>query len=350
MNKKCCNLQGFFIFILTLFLISTNYVLIVTSNDSVQANSLADLQLETFEVWWSEVDNGTIFIRYIVNNTGSTFRHEFKPIRLNISFKLNSSSNEFAFVNQPSFIDPYAWYTGEKLSGCIHTSLHEKPAEIYAEINADKSIPEFNYSNNLQNSSVYYGVHLSGYVFKRFNDSIIPANNVSLKRCDSESLAPSLSIRFDTNESGFFNVVLYPKHPLTELFCYDMLVTDKDTSQVMHLKTSRISTDKTHFFNITFHGKPPEKPNNIRGLGAGIQKVPNFFVYNTINGNVSDQYYKIKWDESSYGDWIGPFSLEKLVFLIHIWDQPGLKSIKIISKSDTGLLSEWSDSKLVYIL
>jgi hypothetical protein len=311
--------------------------------------SLSDLQLMQFESWWSSIDNGTIFIRYVVTNTGSTYENPNQPILLNITFSLNRLENNFTFVNQRSFIDPYVWYYGETLSGCIHLPLEFKPDYIYANINSKRNIPEVNYSNNIKRTNVVQGVHISGYVYRESGGITIAAQHVSIKRCNFSSLQPSLSIRFDTDETGRFDAILYPYRSVNESFQYDLLCTDKKTSQIIHVKTELISPkDENYSIIITFKEDSPPKPNRIYTISVWIKHVP-LVLFTHINQYDEARFYKIKWDIDQYSDWLGPHSKDQLFILTHSWSKRGIKSVKMISKDTNGLLSEWSESKMIII-
>lgn len=331
-------------------IIPHGYIVSAMTGDYHGDVSLTDLQLKQFESWWSPINNGTIFIRYVVMNVGSTYEDMNQPILLNISFSLNSSEDYFSYINQQSYLDPYVWYNGESLSGCIHVPLDFKPDYIYAKINSKKSIPEMNYTNNIQRTSVVNGIHISGYVNRDINGTKTAAEDVSIRRCNSSSLEPNLSIRFDTDNTGRFDVVLFPQEPFNESFQYDLLCTNKKTSQVLHVRTKPISQlDENYTIELILQENTPPTPNKIHSFPVWIQNT-SLILITKINKYEESRFYKIKWETGSYSDWIGPCSNNQLFLLTHTWDNKGIKSVKIISKNNEGLLSEWSESKMILII
>jgi hypothetical protein len=329
---------------------SNEYIVSAMPDDEKIDVPLADLQLKRFESWWSSIDNGTIFIRYVVTNTGSTYEDMNQPIILNITFSLNQLKNNFTFVNQRSYLDPFVWYNGESLSGCIHLFLDSRPDYIYANINSEKNIPEMNYTNNIHKTNVDQGIRISGYVYRENNDTNIAAEYASIKRCNSSSLQPSLSIRFDTDKTGRFDAVLYPYKPFNESYSYELLCTSKKTSQIIHVKTEPISiTDKNYSIIITFKETSPPKPNKIHSIPVWVRNVP-LVMFTKINQYEKSRFFKIKWDAEQYSDWLGPYSKDHLFILTHSWDKKGIKSVKIISKENNGLLSVWSEAKTILIM
>lgn len=375
-NKKTVGYSFFFTFSLVLILISTQSVEIISSsmtlkpemknvyscsdNDQFQtstntvidtmAATLPDLQLIRFEGWWAKVNNGTLFIRYSVKNTGATYHNPANPVYLLIFFTLNGSEEIFTFIHQKSFFDPYTWHHNQTLSGCIHVPCNVKPDSISAHINPYKTIPESNYSNNIHCSPVLDGVVISGTVFRNRNGLSIPANNISITRCNSSSLEPSLSILFSTNSTGEFTVVLSPYHPIDQRFRYDLLFTDKQTNQKIHMRTEPItSEDKHQLPPVTFQDQLIQRPN--RGIAFRLWKrnIPMLLLY-IIEDHEDVRFYKVQWDSFSFSDWIGPSSANKLFLLSHTFRTSGLKPIRLISKDRNGLLSEWSEPTYVFII
>jgi hypothetical protein len=316
-----------------------------------QAEIQTDLECILFESWWAALNNGTLYIRYLVNNTGASYHNPIQPITLNISFFIDNQTTEYAYVNQTSFIDPYTWYTGETIGGCIQINVSEKPKQITAHINPKQIIPEGNMSNNINRTRVYNGIIISGVVTKETEseqDMILP--KVTIKQCDPDSLQSSLYIRFNTDQNGSYIVSLYPKQPLTSPHQYDLIFTDINTSRRIHAITEPVFYNDTTTIDVIFTDNPPTKPIKPIGCIIGIQNKTNIFFTRTKGFDDIMVSYKFKWDGNEYSDWFGPYSSYRLVYSRNLWAEKGIHQLKVIAKDNFGQLSNWSESKFVYII
>ena len=290
----------------------------------------ADLVLILFEAWWANVNNGTLYVRYLVDNIGKTYHSPDHPIRLNISFKNSSNEIPFAFVNQSSFIDPFTWYSNETIGGCIQISLSNKPCYIEAYVNSFLDIPEKNVDNNIAIAFVYNGIVIKGRVLKHENQGLIPASQVSIKKCNESSLQSNLYIRFETNKSGYYILSLYPKKPLDQAHQYNLLFTDKESQKILLLETTFITYNTTVFHNITYLGFPPQQPRKPFGFAFGFKNQSKHFMSLINDPDNHKLWYKIKWDINSYTSWFGPLSSPSILLIRNSWTESGVYPLQII--------------------
>jgi len=309
----------------------------------------ADLELVIFEVWWSNIDNGTLYVRYLVNNIGESYHNSDVPIKLNITLQNSTYEYPFAFINQSSFIDPYTWYTNETIGGCIQIALSKKPNEIIAIINSFLTIPETNIENNIGNTSVYHGIIIKGQVNKRINQEIIPASHVYITRCNDTTLQSSLCISFKTNQSGHYIASLYPKQPFDTIHSYHVLFSDKESKETIIKDISSVSYNTTIIQNITYHGSPPQQPRKPIGFPIGIIKKEKILFSSIRDLDRDEIWYKFKWDPTSYSPWIESVSSSHIAIMKLSYNTPGIYPIQIIVKDVNGMLSAWSEKKFIFI-
>lgn len=310
-----------------------------------------DLECILLESWWSDLNNGTIYIRYLVNNTGDSYHNPVKPIALNISFFIDNDTTAYSYVNQTSFIDPYTWYTGETIGGCIQINVSKKPKQITAHINPKQIIPEGNTSNNINITKVYNGIIISGLVTKETESEpkmILP--KVTIKQCDPDSLQSSLYIRFSTDQNGLYTVSFYPKQPFTNPHQYDLIFTDINTSERIHATTEPVFYNDTTIVDVMFTDNPPAKPIKPICCIIGIQNKTNIFFTRIKSFDDIIVSYKFKWDGDEYSDWFGPYSSYRPVYSTNPWNEKGIYQVKVIAKDNFGQLSNWSEPKFVYII
>lgn len=322
----------------------------LTPNKTISTSIYADLELIVFEVWWAELNNGTIYIRYLVENKGDIYHNPKIPVRLNITFTRETDEKPFAYINQKSFIDPHTWYPKETIGGCIQVPLSKKPSTVEAHVNPFLDIPESNMQNNNKTVTVYNGIIIKGKISKLLNQELLPASHVNLKKCNNSSLQSSLYIRFNTNTSGYYCASLFPKKPIDKTHTYDMIITDEETSNRIHLTTPPIYYNDTIYQNITFKGKPPNTPLKPFGFIFGFKNKTYPFLAKTKDPDSDMLWYKFKWDVNSFSNWIGPVSSWRLIFLTHSWHKSGTYSIKVLAKDMNGMLSQWSKTKKISII
>jgi len=319
-------------------------------DENPQSVGHVDLTLSSLEVWWADIDNGTLYVRYSVENIGETYHDDNQPILLNISLANNSNESAFAYIEQSSFLDPNTWYVGEKLSGCVQISLHKKPTKIYACVNEQLQIPERLLENNQRSTVVYHGIVINGVVKKEVNQSTIPLSSATIIRCNETSLQSRLRIRFRTNETGHYKISLYPKKPLNESHSYHLLITDKKTEQTLFYETSPLNYNDSFTQNFTFQGLPPNHPLKPLTFPMTLSGVSSFILTSTFDNDNDKIWYKIKWTYGSYSEWIGPYQSFFPLLLRHTWNESGIHQLKVIARDDTGLISSWSEIKIVVTL
>lgn len=326
------------------------YDFLPENKDHFTLSGYADLDLISLEVWWADISNGTLYVRYKVKNIGETYHNSNEPILLNISLKNNSNEKPFAYIHQPSFIDPNTWYFTETLAGCVQIKVEHKPENIIAFANQQLQIPEHNLENNQLSTSVFNGIIIKGMIKNQQNLHETSIPHCTIMRCNETSLQSRLPIRFETNKSGYYKVSLYPKKPLTDAHKYHLLITVTENDRTLLCETPNIHYNSTHTQNIIFNGTPPKIPMKPIGFPLSIQYLPYFILTYSIDQDQDEIWYKIKWDYYNYSSWIGPYQSYQPIVLRHSWKNSGVNPIKVIAKDSNSLISSWSEKKNVRIL
>jgi hypothetical protein len=308
-----------------------------------------DLELIRFESWWSEMNNGTLFVRYLVDNKGDSYHSPIHPILLQISLFLEEDSNPFAFVNQTSFIDPYIWHKGETLGGCIQIDLSEKPEMLTAIVNQQQLIPERDDTNNKNSTIVHYGIHISGNIKKITNGMVNVPSNISIIHCDPLSLQSDLYIRFDTI-NGSYTVCLYPQEPFDIPHTYDLLFTDTNTSRTIHMTTQPVQYNKRTTLNVTFLEQHVNQPFKPIGPLIGFQNRSYIYITKIKGLHPYEVSYKFRWESNSYSDWFKDYPSYQIAISKHQWQKRGLHHVKVIVKDQQGQLSDWSQPTYIFII
>ena len=319
------------------------------SSNSMQLNSIsqADLQLILFESWWSPYGNGTLYIRYLVENKGQTY-HSENPIGLNISISESPYNESLFYINQSLFFDPYTWYEDETLGGCVQVFNISKPKMIYAIINVFNLVLENNYENNQNSTLVYDGIIVQGYIKKVMNNDLIPILKSQIKRCDSLSLQSNLIIVFSSNETGFYRACLYPDKKNEEFYC--LLFSNPKNNNIIYKEIKPKEIGTPIFLNITFQDTNLPTPNRLIGSKVWFKNINYWFITSFRNYNDIKISYKIKWDSDLYSPWIETSDIIHINNIQSAWMSEGLKQLKIIIKDSNGLLSPWSALSQVYII
>ena len=311
---------------------------------------LPDLQFLLFESWWSDLTNGTLYIRYVVNNTGAPYTAPTDPILLNISLILDNETHPFTYVTQPSFLEPYTWATGETLGGCTQVHLTVKPETLTAIINANGIIPESNSSNNLDTTPVYDGILISGRVTRVENGHHTPLAHVSIIQCAPLSLQTSLYIRFNTSSDGLYTACLSPQQPFATAYQYHLLFTDTSTSSTILGVTPPIRYQEMATLKASFTIHQPQRPSRPLGFPLGFHNFTQLFITTASDDRTYEVCYKFDWGKNSYSAWYGPYGTDHLFFALHQWHERGWYQVRVIGKDVNGQLSEWSHPTFVYII
>ncbi len=89
--------------------------------------------------------------------------------------------------------------------------------------------------------------------------------------------------------------------------------------------------------------EPPEKPDKPSGETRG--KVGVEYPYTTSTTDINDDqvYYYFSWGDGAASGWLGPFESGDPGEASHTWNRRGNYEIKVKSKDEHGLESEWSD-------
>jgi len=330
-----------------ILLINNTSFFVITHGQSINS---ADLELIKFESWWSNLNNGTLYIRYLVINTGETHYSPNEPFYLEIAFMKNTNQTPFTYIKQPSFLDPYSWYTGETIGGCYQIFNISKPVTLTANINYNQSIPESNFYNNQHNTSVKNGIIIKGKITHIRNNQVIPSSNVSIRRSNLSTLQSTLFISFSTNINGNYAVSLYPQESSQTNHYYPLLFINSDTQQTM-IKNIPINNNQHEcFLNFSFPDHLIKTPKKPIGRVIGLRNMKQRYIGFIIDTNNEDIQFKFQLDYGAFSPWIKANEKNRYVVFNHVWTIPGLHQIKVIVKNKNGLLSSWSEPAYVYII
>jgi len=95
---------------------------------------------------------------------------------------------------------------------------------------------------------------------------------------------------------------------------------------------------------------PPNEPEQPQGPPTGIEKIEYEVSFSTIDPDHDDVYYKINWGDNTISEWGGPYTSGEICQASHIYYSTGVYEIKVKSKDEYGLETDWSDSLSVEIL
>ena len=306
-------------------------------------NSLPDLVFIELCAWWGSLNTTGIFVDYDVNNSGETY-YSNEPIVSNLSFFADDNTTSFDYVLQSPLFYPSTWYEGEILGGCCFFEMDEKPDTITAKIDFTNLIAESVETNNDLTISVPLCVTISGTVYKKEKNKLIPFEGlIELNQFDEDSLSDFGYRHYWSDENGRYNMSLCPKDPLDEMHIYSIMACAVNENLKMMKKSQMVKSGENTTLNFLFEGLPPNKPNTPFGRISGrINRTYTFFSSN-VDPDGDNLFYKFRWGDGSYSDWLGPYSSGGKIWANHEWSKPERYLIGVISKDSHGTLSKWSD-------
>jgi hypothetical protein len=222
--------------------------------------------------------------------------------------------------------------------------MEKKPNIITAKVDFTNLIPESDENNNNCTISVLLGVTISGSIYKKENNEIIPYEEIiELSQYDEDSLSDFGYRHYRSNEKGQYNMSLYPKEPLDESHTYDVMACITNMSMRMIKKSYSVKVGENTTLDFIIDGLPPNKPNTPFGRRSGkINRTYKF--YTSVTDPDGDYvYYKFRWGDGTYSNWFGPYDSNEKVSVSNTWDKPGIYSIAVVCKDSNGMLSRWSD-------
>jgi hypothetical protein len=107
---------------------------------------------------------------------------------------------------------------------------------------------------------------------------------------------------------------------------------------------SEIPTDPYVF--TVLRPDTPIRPNGKNEGGIG-----NFYNYKS-KSNISDNsdlYYLFNWSDGNYSNWLGPYESGEEVIASYSWSETGSYNVSVLTRSDKGFFSEWSDPLTISI-
>ena len=100
---------------------------------------------------------------------------------------------------------------------------------------------------------------------------------------------------------------------------------------------------------ISSEPKAPVKPSKPSGPEEGALDTDLSFSTNTIDPMGYDLYYKWDWGDGDVGDWIGVYKSEQLCNNSHSWSEKGIYVVRVKTKNEFDLESDWSNPIIVGI-
>jgi len=312
-------------------------------------DSLPDLIFIKLSSWWGSLNTTGIFVDFDVKNCGKTY-YSYRPVLSILSFFADNDSNSFGYIVQKPFFYPHMWLKGEILGGCNFFEMDEKPDTITVKIDFTDYISESDETNNALTISVPLGVTIQGKVYKKEKDEIIPFEGiVELNQFDEDSLYDFRYRHYWSDANGHYNMSLCPKEPLDETHIYNIMARDTNENFKMIKNSQMIKSGENTTLTFLFEGLPPNKPNKPFGRRIGISNRNYTFSSRSTDPDGDKLFYKFKWGDGSYSDWLGPYYSGEIIRASHKWNGPGYYSIEVISKDSHDILSEWSDVKHILV-
>jgi len=312
-------------------------------------NSLPDLTFIELSTWWGSLNTTGIFVDFDVKNCGKTY-YSYRPILSILSFFADNDTDSFGYIIQKPFFYPYIWYKGEILGGCNFFEMDEKPDIITVKIDFTNYISESDETNNALTISVPLGVTIHGEVYKKEKDEIIPFEGiVELNQFDEDSLNDFRYRHYWSDENGRYNMSLCPKEPLDETHIYNIMACDTNENFKMIKNSQMVKSGENSTLTFLFEGLPPTKPNKPFGRRIGVSNRNYMFFSRNTDPDGDKLFYKFRWGDGNYSDWLGPYYSGEIIRASHKWSEPGYYSIGVISKDSHDILSEWSDFKNILV-
>jgi len=123
------------------------------------------------------------------------------------------------------------------------------------------------------------------------------------------------------------------------------------TSAIYEEEATLVVTAHDHlsYFETFFLNQPPEIPNKPEGPTTG--KIRTEYTFNTIATDPEEDqlYYKWRWGDSQYSDWLGPYDSDETASASHIWREPANYKIRVKTKDINGGETDWSEHLYISI-
>jgi hypothetical protein len=91
------------------------------------------------------------------------------------------------------------------------------------------------------------------------------------------------------------------------------------------------------------NNEPPNKPA-INGPTSGNINIEYTYTASTIDPNGNQLYYLFDWGDGKFSGWVGPYNSGETAEASNNWSKKGDYEIRVKSKDENAVESEWSDS------
>ena len=312
-------------------------------------DDLPDLYFIELHIWWGILNNTGVFVDYGVINTGATHQ-SMTPIQANLTFYADDNDTAFGYILQTPLLYPTKWYTGEILGGNFFFKLKEKPQMITARIDSNHSILESNESNNNLTVSVLPGVTFTGRVYTLQNGTSVPYEGlVQLNQYDPVSLSDFGYRHYLSDPFGQYNASLCPLDPLDTPMSYSIMAADTAHTFRMVQTTEPVEAGATSPLDFIVQGSPPTQPLKPIGRKSGLVNRSYTYVSGSMDADGDRLYYKFKWGDKTFSDWLGPYDEGDLAWAHHSWSEARQHKIEVLARDPQGLLSDWSETMYITV-
>jgi hypothetical protein len=158
-------------------------------------------------------------------------------------------------------------------------------------------------------------------------------DDLSVKFCSEVLDAVHQEGSYPTQYSTLYDL----KNQLIYLYYYH------DYSQVKVFNLSEELKLGNHEYSIpALFTKAPERPDKPAGPTNGKPGEEYTFSSSSVDIYGDEIYYLWDWGNGEYSDWMGPYKSGEEVEISYIWDNKGIKTVKVKAKDIYDCESDWS--------
>lgn len=185
----------------------------------------------------------------------------------------------------------------------------------------------------------------------------VPSNSIALDANDNPHISYNLAfknsddvLKYASFDGVSWNIEILSSSSEVYHGGYCSLVFD-------NFYRPHISFYNSHYSGGLFYvrllsGNPPETPQKPIGETDGLSGKEYTYSTSTADPDEHSIYYIFDWDAggiSEYSEWIGPYKSNEEAEISHSWKKHGVYQIKVKSKDEFGMMSEWSEPLTVTI-
>jgi len=107
--------------------------------------------------------------------------------------------------------------------------------------------------------------------------------------------------------------------------------------------------NKIPYTAVILVNSQPEIPEKPDGPTVGKPFVEMIFTTSTIDADGDQIWYKWRWGDGAYSEWLGPFTSGQTASATHQWVEPAHYQIKVMAKDEYGQETDWSEPLMIHI-